>query len=85
MISSTLKGGTIRAGVQTASIYDTSDYGWGNYDGYYGGRTIDAQRRAIRAQERGASALTGNQIADQIRANTSRIRRVMTERYKVEF
>jgi hypothetical protein len=80
-----VKGSGIRSGVRSANTYATSDYGWGGYDGYYGNRAVDSERRAIRAQERGSSALTSSQIADKIRAETSRVRRLMTERYKVEF
>lgn len=81
-ISSSIKGSGIRTGMQSASTF--AAYGGGTYD-YYGARAADAQQMASRAQERGTSALTSTQIVDQIRTETSRIRRLMTERYKVEF
>ena len=81
-ISSSIKGSGIRSGVQSANT--TSAYANGNY-GYYGSRAVEAEQIAVRARERGTSALTGSQIADQIHAETSRVRRQMTDRYKVEF
>lgn len=81
-ISSSIKGSGIRSGVQSADTF--AAYGGSTYD-YYGARAADADQMANRARERGTSALTGTQIADQIRAETSRVRRQMTERYKVEF
>lgn len=87
-IAITLKGAGIRSGVRSANTYDASGYGGyygGNYDGYYGNRVVDSERRAIRAQERGSSAMSTAQIGNKIRTDTSRIRQSMTERYKVEF
>jgi hypothetical protein len=85
-MSTTLKGAGIRAGVRKSNTYNTSnDYGGGNYDGYYGNRALASERRAIKAQEQGQSTLSGIEIADRIRSETSRIRRQMTERYKAEF
>jgi hypothetical protein len=86
-IALTLKGSGIRSGVRTANTYDASGSGgyYGNYDGYYGNRVVDSERRAIRAQERGSSAMSTAQIGNKIRGDTSRIRQAMTERYKVEF
>jgi hypothetical protein len=81
-ISSSIKGSGIRSGVQSRNT--NAAYGGGTYN-YYGARAADAEQMANRARERGTSALTGTQIADQIRAETSRVRRQMTERYKVEF
>jgi hypothetical protein len=81
-ISSSIKGSGIRSGVQSANT--NAAYGGGTYN-YYGARAADAEQMANRARERGTSALTASQISDQIRADTSRVRRQMTERYKVEF
>lgn len=82
-IALALKGAGIRSGVRTAGTYSTG--GYGGYDGYYGYRGVDSERRAIRAQERGSSAMSSAEIGNKIRADTSRIRQLMTERYKVEF
>jgi hypothetical protein len=83
-IAASMKGAGIRTGMQTAGLDATSD-GWGNYDGYFGNRQVDNQRRSIRAQERGTSSLDSVKLADQIRADTSKMRRLMSQRYKVEF
>jgi hypothetical protein len=84
MVSS-MRGAGVRGGMQTAGLDSTSSYGWGNYDGYFGTREVENQRRSIRAQERGTSMLDAGKLADLIRNDTTKIRRQMTERYKVEF
>ena len=80
-----MRGAGIRSGMQTAGLDSTSSYGWGNYDGYFGTREVENQRQSIRAQERGTSMLDSGQLADHIRADTTKMRREMTQRYKVEF
>ena len=80
-----LRGAGVRSGMQTAGLDSTASYGWGNYDGYFGTREVENQRQSIRAQERGTSMLDSGKLADHIRADTSKIRRAMTQRYKVEF
>ncbi len=82
------------------SPYAYGNYRYGRY-GYYGGygaagdwavydprmeaRAVMSERRAIKAQERGAMATSVWQIRDKVAEETQRIRQVMTERYQVEF
>jgi hypothetical protein len=46
---------------------------------------VEAERRAIRAQEQGQSSMDVRGIIRQIEEDTSMIRRQMTERYNIEF
>jgi hypothetical protein len=83
-IAQSIKGSRIRTGMQISGL-SSEPVALSTYDGYYGNREVAAERRSIRAQERGTSELDAGKIADQIRADTSKIRRIMTDRYKVEF
>ena len=56
---------------------------WATTVGYFGTREVESE--AIRAGERGTSMLDSGKLADHIRADTSKIRREMTQRYKVDF
>jgi hypothetical protein len=47
--------------------------------------SVEQQRRAIRAEERGQSSTDVRAIIREIQQETSRVRREMTERYNVEF
>jgi hypothetical protein len=84
-IALSVKGAGIRSGMQTAGLDSAGGYGWGTYDGYYGMRQVESQRSSIRAQERGTSMLDSSQLAARIRADTGKMRQVMSQRYKVEF
>ncbi len=93
--SDSLKGIGINSAYRSAGIQDTTQ-GWvaGGYSGYYGRYVTvggyfedsgDAQRRQVRTEERtkGASqALSQIRTIDQA---TATARRLMTERYKMEF
>jgi hypothetical protein len=46
---------------------------------------VEAERRAIRAQEQGQSSMDVRSIIRQIEEDTSNIRRQMTDRYNIEF
>ncbi|MBN1852247.1 MAG: hypothetical protein JW829_05960 [Pirellulales bacterium] len=68
-------------------------YGWNGYRVYGGGygtvqwdvRNVEAERRAIRSQERAQGATEARGIVKQIESEQSKIRRTMSERYKMEF
>jgi hypothetical protein len=62
------------SGVTSGRLYDQS-----------GNRLSAARRRAISAEERGAGATKGGEIRAEIQKETEAIRRMMTERYKVQF
>lgn len=77
------KGVGIRSGSQTSQLsggsYVTYDYyGWRSYD-------TTAQKRAIRGRERAKGAMDAAQMKQQIDQASAAIRKVMVERYKVEF
>jgi hypothetical protein len=93
-----IRGAGISSGARSAQITGTVGYGYdGNtYDPYTlfgnaGSRAqaqvgaVEAQRRAIRAQEQGQSSMDVRGIIRQIEDDTSAIRRQMTERYNIEF
>jgi hypothetical protein len=48
-------------------------------------REVDAQRRAIRAQNKARSSSNARNILSDIRAATGEIRRAMTLKYEVDF
>jgi hypothetical protein len=81
----------ISAGGRQSQVWNSG--GSGGYD-YYGNRTgaryaatadALAQRRAIRGQEQAAGAQAGTEFRRQIQDETANIRKLMTERYKVNF
>ena len=79
-VSTSFRGVGIRTGAQTAQVY-------GNYN-YYGYRTgydTQSQRSAIRATERATGATQGRDLRVQIDDETSKVRKLMTDRYKVNF
>ena len=88
-----LKGIGIQSGVRTAQVYQTvtTDYNayaspWsGGYSYYTEWRDVDAERRAVRAEERGKGALSARQIAQEVENETAKIRQAMTQKYQVNF
>jgi hypothetical protein len=93
-----IRGAGISSGARSAQITGSVGYGYdGNtYDPYtlYGNAgsraqaqvgAVEAERRAIRAQEQGQSSMDVRAIVRQIQDDTSNIRRQMTERYNIEF
>jgi hypothetical protein len=86
------RGAGIRTGVAQANLATNyaGGYGYGNGYGYYGdryggARQEGAQRNAIRAQETGRVAMDATGLREEIANETMKIKRLMTERYKVEF
>ena len=82
--STAFKGAGIRTGSRSAGV-------WGyNYD-YYGNQirgnssAVSAERRAIGAEEKAEGVTAGVSLREQIAGETAKIRRLMTERYKVNF
>jgi hypothetical protein len=61
--------------------------GWGvaTYSPYDEARAVGQERRKVRYQERGAMAANVHTIRDEIIQATNDIRRVMTERYQIQF
>jgi hypothetical protein len=83
-----MKGTTIRSRVRQVETQAASTGYDANYASGYGAngqRYTDAQRRTVRAQERGNAANIGVDARGQVEAETAAIRKVMVERYKVEF
>ena len=91
--SMSLKGIGIQSGARTAQVYQsgTTEYNaygnaWGGGYSYYSEwRNVDAQRNAIRAEERGKGALSAREIAQEVENETAKIRQAMTAKYKVNF
>ena len=91
----------IRSAAQEASIYPTFQShgryrGYGGYDHYgdyrsYSGdwyaetKNVAAERRAVRAKERATGASSAIAIMTEVSQATVKIRRTMTERYRIEF
>lgn len=73
------KGAGIKAGARSKQV-------WGNNYDYYGNQISNsAQQKALGADDTAAGALTGVSLREQIANETSKIRRVMTKRYNVDF
>jgi hypothetical protein len=89
-----IRGSGIRSGARSAqvtsgevSVYD-SGYRLFTAGSRYASAevaSVEQQRRAIRAEERGQSSTDVRAIIREIQQETSRVRREMTERYNVEF
>jgi hypothetical protein len=88
-----LKGIGIQSGVRTAQVYQTVSTDYNAYAGYGGAgysyytewRNVDAEQRAIRAQERGKGALSAREIGQEVENETAKIRQVMTQKYQINF
>ena len=96
--SMAIKTGTINTGARSAQTWNSGGnyaYGVSGYNGYrYGtgwtyndaaNREVDAQRRAIKAEEKARSASTARGIMTEIKNYGGEIRRAMTQKYNVEF
>jgi hypothetical protein len=91
--SMALKGVGIQSGARTAQVYQTVTTSYNAYAGYGGGgysyynqwRNVDAEQRAIRAEERGKGATSARGIAQEIENETAKIRQEMTAKYRVNF
>lgn len=68
-------------GVNTYGVYG----GYGMYGQRAEMKNIEAQRRAIRAKEKGVAATDVGQIRQGVVAATSDIRRKMTQKYQMQF
>jgi hypothetical protein len=86
----TVTGTTVAGGYGPYNQYGTYGYGWRPYGGGYAAmqwevEDVSAQKRAIRAEERATGSAQARDIMANIRAETQKVRRQMTERYKIEF
>jgi hypothetical protein len=77
----------VQGAVQKAQVGYTGSYGdgYGYGYGYRTGWDVAADRRVIKAQQKGAAITNVSANRDQIIAATSSIRRKMTQRYQIEF
>jgi hypothetical protein len=92
-----IQGVGIRTGARTAQVGGYGGYdayggytGWRPYGALYPGaqqelRDVTAQKQAIGAEERAVGAAQARQIMQEIRGETQKMRRSMTERYKIQF
>jgi hypothetical protein len=85
-----IQGVAIRSGARTAAVTSGSIEG---YQLFSGGSnyaklevsSVEAERRSIRAGERAAGSTDARGIMREIQEESSKIRRQMTDRYKIEF
>jgi hypothetical protein len=92
-VSMALKGIGINTAAKSAQIYQTvtTDYNaygnaWGGgYSYYTEWNNVDAERRAVRAQEKATGATAARQIAQEVQNETAKIRQEMTSKYRVNF
>ena len=92
--SSSLKGIGIKSGARSAQVYNqySTSVNAGGYYGYGGGysyyteyNNVDGQRRAIRQEEKAAGATSAQGIQAEVENETTKIRQVMTQKYKINF
>jgi len=88
-MAAALRGIGIYSGARTAQIYGSGsytpaagEYGNGGFDEW---RETNAQKIAVRAEEKAKGALSAREMATQIANETGRIRQVMSQKYQVEF
>jgi hypothetical protein len=88
-MATSLRGIGIQSGARTAQIYGSGSYtpAAGEYGnaGFAEWRETDAQKRAVRAEEKAKGALSAREIATQIANETARVRQVMSQKYQVQF
>lgn len=58
---------------------------WDGYSYYAEWRNVDAERRAIRAEEKATGATSARAIARDVENSLSKVRQEMTQKYMVEF
>ena len=94
-----IRGSGIRSGARSAQVtgggYNYDGYGYAPYALFSSASpasraeaqvgAVEQERRAIRAQERGQSSTDVRAIIFQIEEDKSNMRRLMTERYNIEF
>jgi hypothetical protein len=96
-----IQGIGIRSGARSAQVYggrgyDSGGYRYGRYGAFGGGvsgyttginttSTVQAERRAIRAEEKATGATDARAIMKEVEGATAEIRRTMTQRYQIEF
>jgi hypothetical protein len=83
--SMALKGIGIQSGARTAQVYQSGATYVTGYSYYTEWRNVDAERRAIKAQERATGATSARQIALEVENETAKIRQAMTAKYRVNF
>jgi hypothetical protein len=92
-----VQGIGIRSAAQEAQVYQqysgyayggggVGPYGWNAGGGYYFEyNNVDAERRAIRQQEKAKGATDARSILQTIKDDTATVRRDMTQKYMVQF
>jgi hypothetical protein len=75
--------GEVNTGVGYGGPYGGYRYGWGS--GYFETNDVGSERRAIGAQESAKANSAVVQRASEINEATGEIRKIMVDRYKVEF
>ncbi len=96
-----IQGIGIRSGERSAQVYggrgfDSGGFRYGRFGAFGGGTAgyrvgvnttsaVQAERRAIRAQEKAVGATDARAIMKDVEGATAEIRRTMTQRYQIEF
>lgn len=89
-VTPNVAGTAVAGGYGPYNQYGVYGYGWRPYGGGYAAmqwevQDVSSQRRAIRAEERAKGSTQARDIMAEIRTETQKVRRQMTERYKMEF
>jgi hypothetical protein len=87
------RGIGINSAARTAQIYQTTTTDYNSYAGLWAGgysyysewNDASAERRAVRAQERAAGAISTREIFRDIENETAKVRQAMTQKYQVAF
>jgi hypothetical protein len=84
-MAAAIRGVGINSGARTAAIYNSGSVSSDGYSFYAEWRDVDGERRAVRAEERAKGAISAREIAAEIEKENSRMRQVMTKKYKLAF
>jgi hypothetical protein len=92
-MATAMRGIGIGSAARSAQIYQTVTTDYNAYAGPWGGgysyysewRNVDAERRAVKADERAKGALSARDIAREIENETAKVRQAMTQKYSTPF
>jgi hypothetical protein len=96
-MAAAMRGIGINTAARSAQIYGSGAsnvnvsgapgyWGYGGSMSYYAEwRDVDAERRAVKAEEKAKGAISARGMAAQIANETGRVRQVMTQKYQVQF
>jgi hypothetical protein len=84
-MAAAMRGIGIRSGARSAQVWDSTSVYSSGYSYYAEARDADPERRAIRAEEKAQGTGTAREIAREVENAMAKMRKDLTQKYKVEF